>query len=63
MADHLLLGMDRKWQRHYRETTQLLALGTVLLGASIFVPMVFIWPQILAPMVFNARLDYKLMCK
>ena len=59
MADHLQLGMDRKWQRHYRETSSLLSVSMIIFGVVVFIPLSFIWPQVIAPMMFNTRLEFQ----
>ena len=57
--DHHQLGMDRKWQRHYNETVQLVAVAMIILGVSIVIPVVVVWPQVLFPIMFNSRLIYQ----
>lgn len=54
--EHLQHGMQRKWERHYRETKTNLSIFLILLGLSSFIYLFLIYPQIFSSIIFNSRL-------
>lgn len=54
-------GMERKWERHYRETRTTVSIGLVLVGLACMVSLVFMWPQKYSSQVFNERLKFNLI--
>eukprot|EP01041_Mallomonas_annulata_P000638 gene638-1231_t len=59
--EHLQHGMERKWQRHYRETRTTIAVGIMLLGFCLMLSLLLLWPQMLGSVVFNSRLAHHLI--
>jgi cobalamin biosynthesis protein CobD/CbiB len=58
--EHLVQGMERKWERHFRETRTTISQGLVLVGLTCIVALVFMWPQKYSSQVFNERLKFTL---
>jgi hypothetical protein len=54
--EHLQHGMQRKWERHYRETTTNISICLIIVGLSSFFCLFVIWPQIFSAIVFDSRL-------
>lgn len=59
--EHLVQGMERKWERHYREARSTIAIGLVLVGLTCMVTLVFLWPQKYSSQIFNERLKFNLI--
>lgn len=53
--------MQRKWDRHYRETKTNISIALMLVGLSSFFCLYFVWPQNFSREVFNSRLSYYLI--
>lgn len=56
--EHFQKGMNRKWQRHYRETKMTWSVIAMLFGLLVLFPLVVFWPQYYSPVVFNSRMMY-----
>ena len=59
--EHLVQGMERKWERHYPETKTTISMGLILVGFACMVSLVFMWPQKYSSQVFNERLKFNLI--
>jgi hypothetical protein len=54
--EHLQHGMQRKWERHFRETKTNLSICLMIVGLSSFLCLFVAWPQIFSADVFDSRL-------
>jgi hypothetical protein len=59
--EHLQHGMQRKWERHYKETRSNISVGLIILGIAGFLALNIIWPQKYSQTVFDSRLRYYLI--
>jgi hypothetical protein len=52
-------GMKRKWERHFRTSKSAFGYAIIIIGATLTVVLLFLWPQYLLPLIFNSRSGFR----